>query len=382
MTIALCWLGLIGLFALATWFGKRLGLIAIVSQLLLGTFALPVLLYWSTLLGVGAEQLLAPGWLRPLYGIAFSLLLAHILSDVIDLDLQAASLKIALPSFFVPFFCGLACALWLLPPLDSLTAIAIGLLFALTAIPVLFLYLQDLAYPAARTRTLMQAAILMDLLCWSIFALAQGSRDPSSLAWPLLAAASPLVLRLLGLRHAVLNGSLFLGLLLLLQQLGYNVLVFGIVYLLLAAGLRLPVRLPLPAKAFTALQTWLAVPLILAYGLLQIDWHGLAADFGFTATQFIALLALPALSKLAGSWLGLSWAAGGLGLSQSKWRESILLNTRGLTEIVFLNLLLHQQVISTQLYFALMLMGLLCTLLPATLRRSTKLEAKSRYEVS
>lgn len=36
-----------------------------------------------------------------------------------------------------------------------------------------------------------------------------------------------------------------------------------------------------------------------------------------------------------------------------------------MSEIVFLNLLLQQQLISPALYFALMLMGLLATLLPA-----------------
>jgi hypothetical protein len=43
----------------------------------------------------------------------------------------------------------------------------------------------------------------------------------------------------------------------------------------------------------------------------------------------------------------------------------VLLNIRGLSEIVFLNLLLQQQLINPALYFALMLMGLIATLLPA-----------------
>ena len=42
-----------------------------------------------------------------------------------------------------------------------------------------------------------------------------------------------------------------------------------------------------------------------------------------------------------------------------------MLNIRGLSEIVFLNLLLQQNLISPALYFALMLMGLIATLLPA-----------------
>ena len=80
--------------------------------------------------------------------------------------------------------------------------------------------------------------------------------------------------------------------------------------------------------------------------------------------QLAALLLLPMLSKVLGNWLGLSWATPSFA-GASKWRESLLLNIRGLSEIVFLNLLLQQQLISPALYFALMLMGLIATLLPA-----------------
>jgi hypothetical protein len=383
MTIALAWLALLALFALATWMGKRLRLIPIVSQLLLATLGLPLLMLWTAPLGFGANELLAPAWLEPLYGVAFCLLLGHILSDVVDLQLEPGSLQIALPSFFVPFFCGLACAFWLLPEQSGLATIAVGLLFALTAIPVLFLYLQHLGYPVAKIRQLLQAAIIMDVLCWLIFGLAQGSSNPATLLWPLLAAGLPLLLKLLPLRSARLNGGCFLALLLLMQQLHLNALVFGIAYLLLLTALRLPLRLPLPAGVLRWLQTWLAVPLILAFGLLQIDWQN--AWQAYSAWQFAALLLLPIISKLVGNWLGLSWAAGQLRAYAGQWRESLLLNTRGLTEIIFLNLLLQQQIISPALYFALMLMGLISTLLPAlagAYPNAVMHEARSRYEVS
>ena len=383
MTIALAWLALLALFVLATWLGKHLRLIPIVSQLLLATLGLPLLMLWTTPLGLGARELLAPVWLEPLYGVAFCLLLGHILSDVVDLQLEPGSLQIALPSFFIPFFCGLVCAFWLLPAQSGLADIAVGLLFALTAIPVLFLYLQHLGYPAAKIRQLLQAAIIMDVLCWLIFGLAQGSSDPTTLLWPLLAAALPLLLKLLPRRSARLNGSCFLILLLVMQQLQLNTLVFGIAYLLLLKALRLPLRLPLPAGLLRWLQTWLAVPLILAFGLLQIDWHD--AWLGYSAWQFAALLLLPIISKLVGNWLGLSWAAGQRHAYAGQWRESLLLNTRGLTEIIFLNLLLQQQIISPALYFALMLMGLISTLLPAlagAYPNAVMHEARSRYEVS
>lgn len=363
MSITLYWLGLLALFAGVTWLGRHLRVIPIVSQLLLATLGLPLLLLWSTPQGFGADELLALDWLALLYGVAFVLVLGQILSEAVDLDLDAGSLKIAVPSFFLPFFCGLACALWLLPAQSTLASIAIGLLFALTAIPVLFLYLRHFGYPPEKIRQLLQAAILMDLLCWAIFALAEGSGAPEKLLWPLLAACLPLLLKLLRVRSARLNGLCFFALLLTMQQLELNALVFAIAYLLLLAGLRSPLRLPLPAAWFGALQTWLAVPLILSYGMLHVDWSSAWGSYSWL--QLTALLLLPILSKLTGNWLGLSWAENRLGPRPGKWRESLLLNTRGLTEIVFLNLLLQQRIISAELYFALMLMGLIATLLPA-----------------
>jgi hypothetical protein len=58
-----------------------------------------------------------------------------------------------------------------------------------------------------------------------------------------------------------------------------------------------------------------------------------------------------------------------------RWKEALLLNIRGLSEIVFLNLLLQQGLISPSLYFALMLMSLIATLLPALLGMNRPLDS-------
>lgn len=174
MMIALFWLLALLMFALATRLGRYVGLIPIVSQLLLATFGLPLLMvfwiepHWQ----LSGAQLVEPVWLKTLYGLGFALVLGHILSDVIELDMDRQSLKIAVPSFCVPFCCGLACAFWLLPEQAWLSSLAVGLVFAITAIPVLFLYLHHIDYPPAATRRLVQTAILIDLTCWSLFAIA------------------------------------------------------------------------------------------------------------------------------------------------------------------------------------------------------------------
>ena len=364
MMIALFWLMALALFAVATHIGRRVGLIPIVSQLLLATLGLPLLMYFwvEPYWQLNGVELVSPLWLKNLYSLGFALLLGHILSDVIDLKLDRQSLKIALPSFSIPFACGLATALWLLPSQPWLSSLAVGLLFAITAIPVLYLYLRHIDYPQAATRRLVQTAILIDLTCWSLFAIAQGSLHLNSLLLPLAGACLPLLLRGVGLRQPMLHSLGFFALLVVAEHYKLNALVLGIGYVLCMAALRLPLVMPLRADWMSRLQNGLAIPLILTFGIVQIDVHSAMDSLGWT--QLAALLVLPVVSKLLGNWVGLGWAGASFA-GASRWRESVLLNIRGLSEIVFLNLLLQQHLISPALYFALMLMGLIATLMPA-----------------
>ena len=358
------WLLALALFALATRVGRQFGVIPIVSQLLLASIGLPLLMllwigpHWH----LSGAQLVAPTWLKGLYSLSFALLLGHILSDVIDLRLDRQSVKIALPSFLVPFACGLACAVWLLPEQPWLSSLAIGLVFAITAIPVLYLYLRHIGYPPAATRRLVQSAILIDLTCWTLFGLAQGSLDLGSLLLPLAGALLPLLGRALRIRQPLYYSLVFFAGLVVAEHYRLNALIFGVGYLLCMAALKVPLVMPLNAVWRERLQTWLAIPLILTFGIVQINVHSALSDI--SPLQMSALLLLPVVSKVLGNWLGLSWATPSFA-GASRWRESLLLNIRGLSEIVFLNLLLQQQLISPALYFALMLMGLIATLLPA-----------------
>lgn len=364
MLILLFWLMALLAFAGATWLGKRLGLIPIVSQLLLATFGLPLLMllwvepHWQ----LSGAQLIEPVWLKTLYGLAFALVLGHILSDVVDVALDRQSLKVALPSFVVPFICGVACAVWLLPEQRWISDLAVGLVFAITAIPVLYLYLNHINYPPAATRRLVQAAILIDLACWSLFALAQGSLHLSSLLLPLLMACTPLLLRLLGIRQPLVYSLGFFALLVLAEHYKLNALVFGIGYLMCMSRLKQAWVLPIKPAVLALLQNYLAVPLLLTFGLVQINVHSAMGELD--GLQLTALIGVPIVAKLLGNWLGLRWAPPSYP-GASRWRECVLLNIRGLSEIVFLNMLLQQQLISQALYLALMLMSLLATLMPA-----------------
>ena len=380
MSIALFWLLALTLYLVVAELGKHLW-VPIVGQLLVAALAIPaLLLLWAEPHAqLSATQLLAPAWLEFSYSFCFALLLGYILSDVIDLELNRDCLKIALPSFLVPLLSGIACAVWLLPESSWLSALAIGLLFSITAIPMLYLFLRSIDYPAQASKRLIHSAIVMDFLCWSLFALAQGSSEPTSLFWPLLAALLPIAFSYLKL-PAPLYSLSFYALMLLFEHLQLNALLFGITYMLCMALRKQPFIQPLPRALHTRLLNWLAVPLILTYGVLQVDFHGL--DQHLPVPLIVALIAVPIASKVLGSWLGLHWALPRT-CTQIKWRESLLLNIRGLTEIVFLNLLLELQLIEPMVYFGLLLMSLLATLLPALLgRRAFHLPPGSRYEIS
>ena len=364
MLTVLFWLLIMALFAVATHVGRRVGLIPIVSQLLLASIGLPLLmLFWiEPHWQLSGAQLVAPVWLKGLYGLSFALLLGTILSDVIDLRLDRESLKIALPSFAVPFTCGLACAVWVLPEQPWLSSLAVGLVFAITAIPVLYLYLRHIDYLPAATRRLVQSAIVIDLTCWSLFGLAQGSLDLNSVLLPLAGAVLPLLMRALRIRHPLCYSLSFFALLVVAEHYRLNALIFGVGYLICMAWLKVPLVMPLKAEWRERLQTTLAIPLILAFGIVQINVHSALSEISLL--QIVALVVLPMASKLLGNWLGLTWATPSFE-GASRWRESLLLNIRGLSEIVFLNLLLQQHLISPALYVALMLMSLIATLLPA-----------------
>ncbi|MCF7539918.1 sodium:proton antiporter [Pseudomonas petrae] len=373
MMIVAFWAIMLALFALASRLGARLNLIPIVSQLLLATFAIPLLMLflvepqWQ----LTGAQLVAPVWLKTLYGVSFAVVLGHVLSDVIDVRLDPQSLKVALPSFCVPFLCGVGCAVWLLPASSWLSTLALGLVFAITAIPVLYLYLNHIGYPPHATRRLVQTAILIDLACWGLFGLAQGSLHLTSLVVPLLLAGVPLLLRLLRVRQPRVYGTVFFVLLMVAEHYRLNALIVGIGYLLCMNALKQPFALPLRAACFKALQHYVAIPLILTFGIVQINIHNAIGELG--GLNLLALVVLPIASKLLGNWIGVRWAAPSFA-GAVRWKEALLLNIRGLSEIIFLNLLLQQGLINPSLYFALMIMSLIATLLPALLGMNRPLD--------
>ena len=110
------------------------------------------------------------------------------------------------------------------------------------------------------------------------------------------------------------------------------------------------------------------IPLIILYGLLQINFDKI--DTSFSPMLILLLIVLPFASKCFANYVAYYF----IGLKPDKL-DSIILSTRGLTEIVFLNMSKQAGFINDNFYFYLILMSLLSTIVPGIL-----IENRKKYE--
>lgn len=100
---------------------------------------------------------------------------------------------------------------------------------------------------------------MIDLTCWTLSGLAQGSLDLGSLLLPLAGALLPL-LGALRIRQPLYYSLVFFAGLVVAEHYRLNALIFGVGYLLCMAALKVPLVMPLNAVWRERLQTWLAIP--------------------------------------------------------------------------------------------------------------------------
>ena len=164
----------------------------------------------------------------------------------------------------------------------------------------------------------------------------------------------------------------------LLEYLKFNILMFGMIYMISLSFLKIEFILPISQKLYTYYQNYLAVPFILLYGVMQINFQNLNIE---SWSLLLAMLIVPNVTKIIGSYMGI-W----LENKQSKVKlfEAFLLNTRGLTEIVFLNMLFQQKIISQEVYISMMIMGLIGTLVSGYFcnRKKSFVKLKNKIIVS
>ncbi|MFG3246320.1 cation:proton antiporter [Streptomyces sp. NPDC048187] len=378
------------------WLARRLGQPYIVGQLATGIALGPSLL-GSTAPTVYAA--LFPAQIGPaLTGLAQFSLVVFLFAVGYELDLRVlgvrarTSVTVALASFAVPMAVGCAGALLFRDALHDLgmprhlspgTVVFAGIALATTAVPVLSAIVRE----NGLSRTVpgvvaVSAAGVLDAVCWTVLAgaLLEAGGGGTGLDWPwrtlltvgyvaLMACAARPLLRLLlwrtrlepSLRTALLIGFA-LGSAWVTHTLGLHV-IFGA----LLAGV------VIPREEGGTLDPDLLRPLLSVASLLLPFFFVLSGQSvalnNMTGTGWTALVTVTVLA--VSTKIGSGTAAARMnGLDRYDARAvGILLNTRGLTELIALNAGLEAGLLSAPLYTVLVFMALVTTLLTQPLLR-------------
>lgn len=356
------------LFSMAVVIGQKKNVIPIVMQLLIAIIAIPILTFLFSNYGVKISSLVnANPYVGHFYKFNFAILIGFILLECVDGKIDKGNIKIAIGSFMVPFISGLIVAYFYLPSWSLLTAISIALLFSITAVPVLHMLLKSLNYPVIEIKKLVQVAIMIDLICWVIFSITKDYSAIMNNIYTILLGALPFavfyILKLCKCKiynNAYVYGLLFFITIFVLEYCKLNVLVFGILYVMSCYLLKQHIAVPIKEQLIINYQKWVAIPFILTVGMSQININTITNNFQYND---LLLLVFPILTKVLGNYAGLYWNNHNQDKKQM-WNQAILLNTRGLTEIVFLNMLFNFNIISEVIYLVIMIMGLISTVLP------------------
>lgn len=351
---------------------------AVIGEMLLVIALGPALLGW---LAPGVEAYLFPQAVRPVLGVLAQLGVA-VFMFLVGLEAQLergrgrGTAGVTALSLTLPLVLGMLAALALqdqrgAAPLWAFVLFVGGSL-AVTAVPVLALILRDQGLaetPLASTA--LAAAAASDVLAWVLLAVvAVGTGGPQT---PVAAQAAAVAALFAGMALARLLLRRFErhGL---LDRLHPTTLIGGALVAVTAsavasdaAGLHTVVGplllggvMPRSARLGEVLERTLGHVARAALLPFFFVTAGLALDLSSLASPWVTalLLAAAVLGKLGGALGGARLV--GLGWPEA-WRLGVLLNTRGLTELVFLAAGLQLSVIKAPLYTSLVVVALITT---------------------
>ncbi len=337
----------------------------------------------------GAFQFLLPESIAPYLGLIAQLgviLYMFVLGLEHDTGLLRqrgwATLLISQASIFVPFAFGIILALFLYPLLSSAAvprisfALFFGVALAITAFPVLARILTDRGMNKTRLGSLaLSCAALNDVVAWCLLALAAGiaqSRPDSGLL--VIGGAAAFI------------GAMFLAVRPLARRIAAkadrNTSVRGIVTLIFVSML---------LSALTA--EWIGIHAVFGaflFGAIIPRESGIARNFATKLEDLVTIVFLPAFFAFTGLRMqigmvetGEEWllcglivlvaSAGKFGgtfvaarMTGERWRDAaslgVLMNTRGLMELIVLNIGLDLHIISPKLFAMMVIMALATTI--------------------
>ncbi|MFJ6015082.1 cation:proton antiporter [Streptomyces sp. NPDC092952] len=365
---------------------RRLGQPPVIGEITLGIMLGPSLLGW---ISPAAQAWLFPESVLPYIGALGNLgLLAFMFLIGLELDLgtlrghRRAAVAVSQASIALPLVLGSLLALAMFgsfaPPgvgrLPFVLFIAVSM--SITAFPVLARVLTDRGLLGTRIGSLaMACAAVDDVTAWcllaAVVAVSTSGSPAEALTTAALAAAflavmagvlRPLLARWAGRAERAVDGVvlvvLFSGLCLsalATDRIGVHALFGAFVFGLVTP--RGSVVIEHCAARLRAFSVPVLLPLFFVSTGLHTDVSLLAGD----PVQWLWALAVLAVAVL-GKWGG---STGGARLSGQSWRDSLaigaLMNCRGLTELVVLNLGLELGVIGPDLFTMLVLMALITT---------------------
>lgn len=114
----------------------------------------------------------------------------------------------------------------------------------------------------------------------------------------------------------------------------------------------------IPEKWLFNFFNYAAIPMLFILASLSISWSEI--NLSNSWIMILCLILLPIISKVISSYLALD----AIQYKGDKKIGSLLLNSRGLTEIVFINTLFIMKIITPEMFIGLILMTLIATIIP------------------
>jgi Kef-type K+ transport system membrane component KefB len=370
---------------------RKIGQPSVIGEMIAGILLGPSLL---GLVAPNFQEFVFPassmGALRLLsqLGVILFLFVVGIELDVAHLRQKAdAAVLVSHASIIVPFFLGCASALLLYRPLApaavpfSAFALFIGIAMSITAFPVLARILEERRLTRSHLGvTAIACAAVDDVTAWCLLAVVIAIVRSAGLAGSVMTIAltllfiaamlfvvRPWVARIVGKRPEGWNGGLLAGIFsfvfasaLFTELIGIHAL-FGA----FLAGVCMPPDSRLRQYLRERLETFSSVfllPLFFAFTGLRTQ-IGLLDDWG-SWLICAGIIAVAIAGKLGGSmfaarWTGMSWG--------DSFALGTLMNTRGLVELIVLNLGYDLGILSPRIFAMLVLMALITTFMTGPL---------------
>jgi K+:H+ antiporter len=381
---------------------KRMGQPAVLGEIVAGVALGPSLLGWlfpQTMAFLFPASSLETLKLLSQIGVALFMFVVGLELNVTHLRQRAqTAIMVSHASIVVPFFLGVALSLWLYeslaPAQTGFTAFAlfIGIAMSITAFPVLARILDDRRMSQTELGSIaLTCAAVDDVTAWCLLAVVIAIAESESLSASFLTIALALAFILIMLliirpqlarfftkrveekpkkderSRAMIGGVLVfvLACALLTEVIGIHAL-FGA----FLAGVVMPpidsIRVPLQER-FETFSAAALLPLFFAFTGLRMqinlmnDWQSWAI---WAAIVAVAIAGKLGASMLMARWMGMNW--------RNSFALGALMNTRGLVELVVLNIGYDLGILSARLFAMLVLMAFVTTLMTGPLLSFTQ----------